>query len=61
MVAAYVLVGDPLVMSGGLEARRVVGASWDGTAWVWDAASPYRRWDSPQIALWILRLCGKIE
>ena len=31
------------------ESRRVVGASFDGTAWVWDAASPYRRWDSPQI------------
>jgi WD40 repeat protein/serine/threonine protein kinase len=31
------------------ESRRVVGASWDGTARVWDAASPYRRWGSPQI------------
>jgi len=31
------------------ESRRVVGASFDGTSWVWDAASPYRRWDSPQI------------
>jgi WD40 repeat protein/serine/threonine protein kinase len=31
------------------ESRRVVGASWDGTARVWDTASPYRRWDSPQI------------
>ncbi len=31
------------------ESRRVVGASFDGTARVWDAASPYRRWDSPQI------------
>jgi len=31
------------------ESHRVVGASWDGTARVWDAASPYRRWDSPQI------------
>jgi WD40 repeat protein/serine/threonine protein kinase len=31
------------------EARRVVGASWDGTARVWDAASPYRRWESPPI------------
>jgi WD40 repeat protein len=29
--------------------RRVVGASWDGTARVWSAASPYRRWSSPQI------------
>lgn len=25
---------------------RVVGASWDGTARVWDATSPYRRWTS---------------
>ena len=32
-----------------LESRRVVGASWDGTARVWDATSPYRRWGSPQI------------
>jgi WD40 repeat protein/serine/threonine protein kinase len=31
------------------EARRVVGASWDGTARVWDATSPYRRWESPQV------------
>jgi len=31
------------------EARRVVGASWDGTARVWDATSPYRRWSTPEI------------
>jgi WD40 repeat protein/serine/threonine protein kinase len=31
------------------ESRRVVGASFDGTARVWDSGSPYRRWDSPQI------------
>ena len=31
------------------ESRRVVGASFDGTARVWDAASPYRRWESPQL------------
>ncbi len=31
------------------ESRRVVGASWDGTARVWDAASPYRRWSSSQV------------
>jgi len=30
--------------------RRVVGASLDGTARVWDASSPYRRWNSPPIA-----------
>jgi len=31
------------------EGRRVVGASWDGTVRVWDAASPYRRWSTPEI------------
>jgi WD40 repeat protein len=31
-------------------AHRIVGASWDGTARVWDAASPYRRWSSPFVA-----------
>jgi WD40 repeat protein/serine/threonine protein kinase len=31
------------------ESRRVVGASFDGTSRVWDAASPYRRWGSPEI------------
>jgi eukaryotic-like serine/threonine-protein kinase len=31
------------------DARRVVGASWDGTARVWDAASPYLRWESPPV------------
>jgi WD40 repeat protein len=30
--------------------RRVVGASLDGTARVWDATSPYRRWNSPPIS-----------
>ncbi len=30
--------------------RRVVGASWDGTARVWDATSPYRRWNSPPLS-----------
>jgi WD40 repeat protein len=29
--------------------RRVVGASWDGTARIWDATAPYRRWNSPPI------------
>jgi WD40 repeat protein/serine/threonine protein kinase len=32
------------------ESRRVVGASWDGTARVWDAGSPYRRWESSQVS-----------
>ena len=31
------------------ESRRVVGASWDGTARVWDVTSPYRRWASEPI------------
>jgi WD40 repeat protein/serine/threonine protein kinase len=30
-------------------ARRVVGASLDGTARVWDATAPYRRWELPPI------------
>jgi WD40 repeat protein/uncharacterized membrane-anchored protein YhcB (DUF1043 family) len=29
--------------------RRVVGASLDGTARVWDATSPYHRWGSPPV------------
>jgi WD40 repeat protein len=33
------------------ESRRVVGASWDGTARVWEAASPYRRWGAPQVGV----------
>ena len=30
--------------------RHVVGASLDGTARVWDATSPYRRWNSPPMS-----------
>jgi WD40 repeat protein/serine/threonine protein kinase len=30
-------------------ARRVVGASWDGTARVWDTTPPYRRWSTAEI------------
>jgi WD40 repeat protein/serine/threonine protein kinase len=30
--------------------RRVIGASWEGAARVWDATSPYRRWNSPPIS-----------
>jgi serine/threonine protein kinase/WD40 repeat protein/cell division protein FtsB len=30
--------------------RRVVGASLDGTAQVWDVTSPYRRWSSPPVS-----------
>jgi len=31
------------------DARRVVGWSWDGTARIWDVASPYRRWGSSPV------------
>jgi eukaryotic-like serine/threonine-protein kinase len=31
------------------ESQRIVGASWDGTARVWDTSSPYRRWATPPI------------
>ncbi|MEO7731545.1 MAG: protein kinase [Kofleriaceae bacterium] len=31
------------------EGRRVIGASWDGTARVWDATAPYRRWSTAEI------------
>jgi WD40 repeat protein len=30
--------------------QRVVGASWDGTARIWDATSPYRKWGSPPVS-----------
>ena len=30
--------------------RRVVGASLDGTARIWDAASPYRKWSSAPVS-----------
>jgi WD40 repeat protein len=30
--------------------QRVVGASWDGTARIWDATAPYRRWITPPIS-----------
>ena len=30
--------------------QRVVAASWDGTARIWDARSPYRRWDAAPIS-----------
>jgi WD40 repeat protein/serine/threonine protein kinase len=29
--------------------RWVVGASWDGSARIWDATAPYRRWTSPPV------------
>jgi WD40 repeat protein len=36
--------------------QRVVGASWDGTARIWDVTAPYRRWSSPPI----LDACGLV-
>jgi WD40 repeat protein len=30
-------------------AHRVVGASWDGTARLWDVAPPYHRWGAPPV------------
>jgi len=30
--------------------RQVVSADWDGTARLWDATSPYRRWGAPPVA-----------
>jgi len=30
-------------------ARRVVGASWDGTARLWNVAPPYHRWGTPPV------------
>jgi WD40 repeat protein len=32
------------------DGQRIVGASFDGTARVWDATSPYRHWDAPPTA-----------
>ena len=32
------------------QSSRVIGASWDGSAWVWDTAAPYRRWSSSPVA-----------
>jgi WD40 repeat protein len=60
VVVAEVGEGTPLAVLDGPqsvlvahfdpEARRVVGASLDGTAWVWDATPSYRRWHSPPVA-----------
>src|SRR5262249_7613107 len=30
--------------------RRVLGASWDGTARIWNASSPYQRWSAAPVA-----------
>jgi WD40 repeat protein/serine/threonine protein kinase len=60
VVVSNVVTGMPVaVLEGPLglviaahfdpDSRRVVGASWDGTARVWDATSPYLRWSSPPI------------
>ncbi len=48
-----VLEGPRNVIRGAhfdLASRRIVGASWDGTARVWDASPPYRWWSSPLVA-----------
>ncbi|HEX4420822.1 MAG TPA: protein kinase [Kofleriaceae bacterium] len=61
VVVADVRVGTPLAVLEGSQSvvtmahfdpngRRVVGASWDGTARVWDATPSYRRWSSPPIS-----------
>jgi WD40 repeat protein/serine/threonine protein kinase/uncharacterized membrane-anchored protein YhcB (DUF1043 family) len=44
-----VLEGPPNVLVAHFDpsSRRIVGASLDGTAWVWEATSPYYRWSSP--------------
>jgi WD40 repeat protein len=41
--------------------RRVIGASWDGTARVWDATSLYRRWSSPPVGGGECGLLGGVE
>jgi len=47
-----VLEGCGVVMAAHFDptSRRIVGASWDGTARVWDALSPYRVWSSSPVA-----------
>jgi WD40 repeat protein len=61
VVVADAALGMPVAMLEGPQngvrvahfdpsSRRVVGASLDGTARVWDATSPYRRWSSPPIS-----------
>ena len=32
------------------DSSRVLGASWDGTARIWDTAAPYKRWSSTPVA-----------
>jgi WD40 repeat protein/serine/threonine protein kinase len=39
-----------LVAHFDLSSRRVIGASLDGTARVWDATPPYHRWSSPPVS-----------
>lgn len=61
VVVGDVVQGMPVAVLGGATgavrsarfdptSSRVVGASWDGTARVWNATSPYRRWASAPIA-----------
>jgi WD40 repeat protein len=51
-----VLEGPSGVVSARFDpsSRRVVGASWDGTARIWDTTSPYLRWRSPPVG----EFCG---
>jgi WD40 repeat protein/serine/threonine protein kinase len=46
-----VLEGPPNVIVAHFDpsSNRVVGASLDGTAWVWDATSQYHRWGVPRV------------
>src|SRR5262249_36890630 len=61
VVGADAALGTPLAVLAGPQnvvtvahfdpnARRVVGASFDGTARVWDATPSYRRWSSPPVS-----------
>jgi WD40 repeat protein/serine/threonine protein kinase len=51
-VPEAVLDGPPNVLVAHFDpsSQRVVGASLDGTARVWDASSPYHRWGSPPVS-----------
>jgi WD40 repeat protein/serine/threonine protein kinase len=50
-VPIAVFDGPPSVLVAHFDpgARRIVGASLDSAAWVWDATPPYRRWSSPPV------------
>ena len=60
LIVADAALGVPIAMLEGSRnvvtahfdpsGRRVIGASLDGTARIWDARSPYRRWSSPPVS-----------